>query len=231
MSILTIADIDHSLLFYLNGSDSLFYDNFMSVLTSGFTWIPLYITLLAIVIKNNETMTQILLIVGCSLLCVVLVDGVADFIAKPYFQRWRPSNDPFIKYAVQVVGNNRGSKYGFFSAHAANTFSLAMFFSLLIRNKLFTTVMIGWSLLNCYTRVYLGVHYPSDILCGLAWGAVSGLIAYMLYFRIYYRISPKINYVSTQYSSTGYELSGICLVVLVFLFTLMYALLRALIVN
>ena len=75
MNVLTIADIDRSLLFFLNGSDSLFYDNFMSVLTSGFTWIPLYIALLAIVIKNNETMTQILLIVGCALLCVVIADG------------------------------------------------------------------------------------------------------------------------------------------------------------
>ena len=229
MNVLTIADIDRYLLFFLNGSDSLFYDNFMSVLTSGFTWIPLYIALLAIVIKNNETMTQILLIVGCALLCVVIADGVADFRAKPCCQRWLRCNDPIIEYDVQVVGNERGGKYGFFSAHAANTFSLALFFCMLVRNKLLTTVMLGWSLLNCYTRIYLGMHYPGDIVCGIAWGAVSGLIAYGVYFRIYYRISPKINYVSTQYSSTGYDLSDICMVALVFLFILMYALLRALI--
>lgn len=230
MNILTIADVDRELLFLLNGSDSLFYDQFVCVLTSGLTWIPLYLALLAIVVRNNETMTQILLIVGCALLCVALADGMADFVAKPYFQRWRPSNDPMIKYAVHVVGNVRGSDYGFFSAHAANTFSLAVFFCLLVRNKLLSTVLFGWSLLNCYTRVYLGLHYPSDILCGLLWGGVSGLIAYGVYYRAYYSISPKINYVSTQYTSSGYDLSGICIVALVFLGTLMYALMRALII-
>lgn len=230
MNILTIADVDRELLFMLNGSDSLFYDQFVCVLTSGFTWIPLYLALLTIVVRNNETMSQILLVVGCALLCVVLADGMADFVAKPYFQRWRPSNDPMIKYAVRVVGNMRGSDYGFFSAHAANTFSLAVFFCLLVRNRLLSTVLLGWSLLNCYTRVYLGLHYPGDILCGLLWGGVSGLVAYGVYYKVYYRISPKINYVSTQYTSSGYDLSGICMVALVFLCTLMYALMRALII-
>lgn len=105
---------DRDLLLAMNGSESLFIDNWMMMLTCGFTWIPLYIALLYIVIKNNETMTQILLIVGCSLLCVVLADGVADFIVKPLVGRWRPSNDPIIKYAVQVVDGMRGSDYGFF---------------------------------------------------------------------------------------------------------------------
>lgn len=229
MNFLTIADIDRQLMFMLNGSDSLFYDRFVSVLTSGFTWIPLYIALLIIVVKNNETMSQIMLVVGCALLCVFLADGGADFIAKPYFQRYRPSNDPVIKYAVQVVDNVRGGDYGFFSAHAANTFSIALFFSLLVRNRLLTTVLVGWSLLNCYTRVYLGLHYPGDIVCGLLWGTVCALIAYGVFYRVYYRISPKINYVSTQYSPSGYDLSDICMVAIVFLFSMMYALYRALI--
>ena len=162
----SLYDFDRELLLLLNGSDSAVMDNFMFVLTSGTTWIPLYAVLMYIVVKNNETMSQILLVVGCSALCVFLADGVADFIAKPYFQRWRPSNDPMLKYTIAIVEGVRGSDYGFFSAHAANTFSLALFFSLLVRSRLMTTLMVGWSLLNCYTRMYLGLHYPGDILCG-----------------------------------------------------------------
>ena len=142
MNIQPIIDFDRSLLLMLNGSDNLFYDNLMAVLTSGLTWIPLYLALLVAVIKNNEKVMQILLVVGCALLCVVLADGGADFLAKPFFQRWRPSNDPMIKHMVHVVNGVRGGDYGFFSAHAANTFSLALFFSLLIRNRLLTFVMV-----------------------------------------------------------------------------------------
>ena len=87
IDIQTILAEDRSLLLALNGSDSLFLDGWMALLTSGFTWIPLYVALLYLVIKNNETMAQILLIVGCSLLCVAMADGVADFVAKPLVGR------------------------------------------------------------------------------------------------------------------------------------------------
>jgi undecaprenyl-diphosphatase len=163
-----MLEIDRQLLLLLNGSDSVFFDKLIMALTSGFTWIPLYLALLYVVVKNNETTAQILLIIGCAVLCIALADGVADFIAKPYFQRWRPSNDSVIKYAVKVVDNVRGGDYGFFSAHAANTFSLAVFFSLLIKDRLLTLTLVFWSLLNCYTRMYLGLHYPLDILAGLS---------------------------------------------------------------
>lgn len=215
IDIQTILAFDRDLLLAMNGSDSLFLDRWMMLLTCGFTWIPLYIALLYVVIKNNETMTQILLILGCSLLCVVLADGVTDFIVKPLVGRWRPSNDPIIKYAVQVVDGMRGGDYGFFSAHAANTFSIALFFCLLVRSKILSASLIIWSLVNCYTRIYLGLHYPLDILCGLLWGAAVGVFAYYVYCKVYNRISPVNNYVSTQYTSTGYSLDDVDMVELV----------------
>ena len=193
-----ILQFDQDLLLALNGSNSLFLDGWMACLTCGFTWIPLYVSLLYLVIKNNETMAQILLILGCSLLCVVMADGVADFIVKPLVGRWRPSNDPFIKYAVRVVGGMRGSDYGFFSAHAANTFSIAIFFCLLVRSKILSTSLIVWSLVNCYTRMYLGLHYPLDILCGLLWGGVVGIVSYIVYHKVYSRIAPANNYISAN---------------------------------
>jgi undecaprenyl-diphosphatase len=195
---------DQQLLLWFNGSDSLFVDRLAVVLTSGLTWIPLYLALFYLVVRNNETMLQIALVMGCSLLCLLLADGMADGIVKPLVGRWRPSNDPYFKYVVEVVGNHRDTNYGFFSAHAANTMSIATFFSLLVRNRLFNFALIVWSLINCWTRMYLGLHYPSDILCGLAWGVASGMICYFVFHQFYYKVSPKINYISSQYTSTGY---------------------------
>ncbi len=224
----TLAETDRYLLALFNGSDSLFLDNLAVILTSGLTWIPLYLSLLYVVIKNNETMRQILLVIGCVLLCIILSDGVADFIAKPMMARLRPTYDPLVKYSVELVNGIRGNQYSFFSAHASNTFCIAMFFSLLIRNRRFMLAMVLWSLVNCWTRLYLGVHYPSDVFVGIVWGAIVGLVVYFLYFKIYLRISSDLNYISSKYTSTGYSHEDIDIVLLVMVLTLLYVIIRAL---
>ncbi len=226
----TLTDIDRSILAFFNGSDSLFVDNLAVILTSGLTWIPLYLSLLYVVIKNNETMKQIMLVIGCVILSIVLSDGVADFIVKPMVERLRPSNDPLIKYTVNVVEGIRGNSYSFFSAHASNTFCIAMFFSLLVRNKVFVVTMVSWSLINCWTRMYLGLHYPSDILVGLIWGGVSGSLAYYIYIKSYLRIYKDFNYISSRYTSTGYNRFDADIVLLVLILTLLFAITKALII-
>lgn len=228
MDLQSLLEVDQQLLHFFNGSNNMFLDGVVSVLTSGMTWIPLYLALLCLVIKNNETMPQIMLIIGCSALCILLADGVADGLAKPYFARFRPANDPFIKYSIDVVHNFRGDGYGFFSAHAANTMSIAVFFCLLVRNRLLSFTMLLWSLVNAWTRLYLGVHYPSDILCGLLWGGVSGVVAYIVYHYVYRKISANANYISTQYTTTGYDINEVNVVLTVLAFTLVYVVLRAL---
>jgi undecaprenyl-diphosphatase len=215
MTLESLIDLDQTLLLWFNGSDSLFLDRFVELLTSGLTWIPLYIALFYLVVKNNETMVQIALVMGCAGLCILLADGMADGIVKPLVARPRPSMDPYIKYVVNVVDNQRGSGFSFFSAHAANTMSLAVFFSLLVRNRLFNTVMIIWSLLNCWTRLYLGLHYPVDILCGMVWGVIAGLISYLVFYKLYFKFSPKFNYISSQYTATGYSRVDIDVVMMV----------------
>lgn len=226
----TLTDIDRSVLAFFNGSDSLFVDNLAVILTSGLTWIPLYLSLLYVVIKNNDTMKQIMLVVGCVILSITLSDGMADFIVKPMVERLRPSNDPFIKYTVNVVNDMRGSSYSFFSAHASNTFCVAMFFSLLVRNKVFVITMVSWSLVNCWTRMYLGLHYPSDILAGLVWGGISGSLAYYVYIKSYLHIYKDFNYISSRYTSTGYNRFDADIVLLVLILTLLFAITKALII-
>lgn len=224
-----IQDMDMQVLSLFNGSDNIMLDQMVQILTSGLTWIPLYVMLFFVVMRNNETMGQIALVVGSAIFCVLFADGLVDGIIKQLAERWRPSNDPTFKYMVQVVDDIRPKGYSFCSAHAANTMSLAVFFSLLIRSKMLTITLVIWSLINCWTRLYLGVHYPSDILCGMIIGIIVGILAYLLYYKIYLRISPKINYISNQYTSTGYDHDDIDKAMVILMLTLVYVVTRSVI--
>lgn len=222
-----IQDMDMQVLSLFNGSDNIMLDQMVQILTSGLTWIPLYVMLFFVVMRNNETMGQIALVVGSAIFCVLFADGLVDGIIKQLAERWRPSNDPTFKYMVQVVDDIRLKGYSFCSAHAANTMSLAVFFSLLIRSKMLTITLATWSLINCWTRLYLGVHYPSDILCGMIIGIIVGILVYLLYYKIYRRISPKINYISNQYTSTGYDHDDIDKAMVILMLTLVYVVTRS----
>ena len=226
-----IQDMDMQVLSLFNGSDNIMLDQVVQILTSGLTWIPLYVMLFFVVMRNNETMGQIALVVGSAIFCVLFADGLVDGIIKQLAERWRPSNDPTFKYMVQVVDDIRPKGYSFCSAHAANTMSLAVFFSLLIRSKMLTITLVIWSLINCWTRLYLGVHYPSDILCGMMIGIIVGILVYLLYYKIYLRISPKINYISNQYTSTGYDHDDIDKAMVILMLTLVYVVTRSVVMT
>lgn len=117
------------MLHFFNGSGNMLLDQIVWLLSSGLTWVPLYLALFYIVMRNNETMSQIGLVVLMAILCIFFSDGLVDGIIKPLVARWRPSNDPVIKYTIEVVNNMRLKDFSFCSAHAANTMSLAVFFS------------------------------------------------------------------------------------------------------
>lgn len=226
----SIIQMDKQLLLTLNGSDSLFLDYLVKTLTTATTWIPLYLSLFYIVIKNNDNMRRILTIICCAGLCVLLAGTVDDLLVKPTVARWRPTHDYQIGMLVDVVDGYRGGNYGFFSAHAANTFSIAIFFSLLIRDRLLTLILVCWSLTNCWTRLYLGVHYPLDILCGLLWGGIVGTGVYFLQSRIEKKAQHSDKgYVSTRYTSTGYNTTDSLIVAVVMALTIIYCIIRSLI--
>lgn len=223
----TILQLDQQLLLALNGSHSLFVDTLAQALTTAATWIPLYLSLFYLVIRNNENVQQILLVVAGAALCAVLAGTVDDALVKPMVARWRPTHDPAIGCLVDVVDGYRGGSYGFFSAHAANTFSLAIYFCIVVRSRLLSVSLVLWSLANCWTRVYLGVHYPGDILCGILWGTVVGTALAMLHFRLRRSLFGPPRYISSQYTSTGYERTDADIVVAVLALTVAYALIRA----
>lgn len=211
-----IIQFDKQLLLMLNGSDSTFLDWVVMTLTNAKTWIPLYLSLLYVVIKANRNVREVLIILAAAGLCVLLAGTIDDEIVKPLVARWRPGHDPEIGHLVDTVDNYRGGRYGFFSAHASNTFSLALFFSLLMRQRMLTIALISWSLVNCWTRMYLGVHFPGDITVGLIWGALMGWLVY----RIYLRFATPAHYER--------QLTYIPIIVL--LLTVVYAMLRSWIV-
>ena len=228
MSLYEIIDIDRQWLLALNGSDSLFLDGLVKTLTTASTWIPLYIALLYLVIKNNDQWQKMLLIVGAALTCVVLAGSLDDIFVKPMVARWRPTHDPVIGMDVDVVNGYRGGSYGFFSAHASNTFSLAVFFVLLIRNKVLSIALVIWSLINCWTRIYLGVHFLGDILVGILWGGIVGVAVWCGMKRIEQRLfESKSTYVSEQYTSTGYETQDAEVVVSVLIYTFIFSIFKA----
>ena len=117
----------------------MFWDGFMWTVTDTKTWIPAVLVLLYVVFKNNRV-PQGIVITLMFALCVTLADQFASGLCKPYFARFRPTQDPELMYLVQTVNDYRGGLYGFISSHAANTFAVAMFASLLVRYLPFTCI-------------------------------------------------------------------------------------------
>ena len=220
--------LDKQWLLAVNGSDSLYLDRVAHVLTTALTWLPLYLSLFYVVLHNNDNFRRVLFVLAGAGLCVLLAGAVDDMIVKPTVARWRPTHDPEIGLLVDVVDGYRGGKYGFFSAHAANTFSIAVFFCWLIRSRLLSTALVIWSFTNCWTRMYLGVHFPGDILVGLTWGLIVGSFAYFVFYRVTRRLAASNHrFVSTNYTTTGYQRADCNIPVAVLVLTLLYALIKS----
>lgn len=221
---------EYGLLSFFNGSNSPFMDGFVSTFSVGYTWIPFYIMLIVLVIKNNKTMTQIFLAISCALLACLLSGGIADFIVKPLTMRVRPCDDPDLLGLIKVVPDFHVKGYSFYSSHAANTMALSVFIFLLVRSKFLGFAMALWALFSAYTRLYLGVHWPSDVFVGLIIGFIAGVVSYIIYIKAYYKISPHTHYISTHYTSTGYGHTDIDACLSIMVFTVIYAIIKSLII-
>ena len=223
----TLIEFDKQLLLWFNGSDSLFLDGMAKTLTTASTWIPMYLALFLMVLKNNDNIRQVLLILAAVGLCVFFAGSLNDLFVKPEVARWRPARDTEIAMLVDVVNDYRGGNYGFFSSHAANTFSIAIFFSLLVRSHVLTFFLILWSLVNCWTRMYLGVHYPIDIMCGLVWGGTVGTAIWYLHYRIKRYMGKNLGFISSQYTVTGYQLSDVNIIITIMSLTIVYSIIKS----
>lgn len=175
-----LKHIDSELFLALNKLHSPFFDFIMYWLSDTFIWIPFYLLLIFFIIKKFRLRSTIF--VSALILLIVIADQCSVHFFKDVFQRLRPCQDPDINDMVHLVKGHCGGMYGFVSSHAANTFALATFMSLLFNNKIYSYSLLLWAFLISYSRIYLGVHYPGDVICGAILG--SGLAIIMFYLSL-----------------------------------------------
>lgn len=166
--------------FALNGSDSAFLDRFMWLYTGKAVWLPL-IVLFLLVLTYKKNWRESMLVLLAIALTIVLCDQFASGICKPLFTRFRPTHHPDFMDQVKTVFGYRGGLYGFISSHAANAFGFATLMAWIMRDKLFGWTLFLWAALTAYSRVYLGVHFISDIVPGAISGVFFGYLVYKLY--------------------------------------------------
>ncbi|SEJ32925.1 undecaprenyl-diphosphatase [Dyadobacter koreensis] len=178
---------DQDLFLWLNGKHTPWIDTIMCWGTFKFTWIPMYIVLLFLTVRAEKFRS--IAIIATVLAAVILADKVTSGLMKPYFMRFRPCHEPLLSGLVHNVGGC-GGLYGFASAHAATSFSLAIVWFQLTKNKINNMGwLFAWAAFYSYSRVYVGVHYPGDILVGALVGLIVGWICvqlYLIFLKKYY---------------------------------------------
>lgn len=204
--------LERDLFFALNGSDSPFLDNLMWTYTRPIVWLPLFLFLIFMMFYKTPYKEAIL-----TLVLFLLVFGISDFVSssifKPLFHRFRPTHYPGFEQYVDIVRNYRGGMYGFVSGHACTSFGIATFISLLFRNKWVTITSILWASINSYSRIYLGVHFISDIV----FGALVGVLIAFLFFELYKWVRLKCFHVELSkplqsvYNEQSAKIISICI--------------------
>lgn len=175
-----LEKLDQQLFLFLNSLHSPAWDKVMVLVSAKLTWVPLYLFILVLLaIKYRRSF---LIIIPLIILTITAADQLSVHAFKEVFMRLRPCHEPSLEGLVHTVNDKCGGMYGFVSSHAANSFAAAVLSIGLLRKKWFTALMISWAVLVSYSRVYLGVHYPGDIIAGAALGALLGYLFYTLYF-------------------------------------------------
>jgi len=174
-----LIQLDTELFLFLNGIRSEFLDVIMYYVSKTSTWLPLYVGIVFFMVKREKKQ------VVWALLAIAVLVTAADQISvkafKDVFQRLRPCHNAELEGLVHLVKGHCGGQFGFVSSHAANTFATALFTLLYFKNRMFSVGIIVWALVVSYSRIYLGVHYPGDVLGGAVLGSIIGLAVYKSY--------------------------------------------------
>lgn len=177
--------IDRSVLLAINGAHAPWLDAVMLAISDRFTWIPVYVLFLLLVQRRTgwRGLWWSVPVVGLMILCS---DKGSVELFKETAQRLRPCHEPELIGFVRLVPESCGGQYGFISSHASNHFAIAVFMIAVLRGRprWSTKALIGWALLIAYSRVYLGVHYPGDVLVGGLFGALIGTIFAYLFNQV-----------------------------------------------
>lgn len=188
-----MISIDQDFFLFLNSLNSPFWDQVMSAISGRLIWIPLYLAIVYVLSRKLRRKMFILVLV---IAAVVVLGNELSVIIKNLVQRPRPCHEPALEGMVHIVNGKCGGLYGFVSSHATNAFSVALLSLSFIRVRWFSFGIIFWALLVSYSRIYLGVHYPGDIICGSLLGALTGWGGYKLFEIINRRVLLKSQYFS-----------------------------------
>jgi undecaprenyl-diphosphatase len=183
-----INELDTQAFLWLNSFHTDSIDPIMAWITAKNSWIPMYAIIIGILFwrYKKNSIGMLLMII----LSVIISDQLCSSILKPLIHRLRPCHEPSLQNLVHIVGNC-GGQFGFCSSHAANSFSLAMSLFLLVGKKYrFIKLFFIWAIIVSYSRIYVGVHYPLDVLAGAGIGVLVSLFC----FKIYQKYLSKITY-------------------------------------
>lgn len=165
---------DKELFLFFNGFHNELWDTIMWYVSKTTPWIPLYIGIIAwLFFKNNYKQASVALLMVVPLMFAT--DSGSVHLFKEVFERLRPCHDPDLTDLIHNV-RRCGGKFGFISSHASNTFGVAVFFLMLFKNRNWTIGLLLWASLVSYSRIYLGVHFPADIIGGAIWGTIWAVI-------------------------------------------------------
>lgn len=201
-----LNNLDHTLMLQLNYDGGALLDAFWYAVSYKFSWIPLYVAILIAFIRLDRLQAfpsksalrrggfllavlflrprgHLLLLILITVLIILAADQLSSGLIKPLVERPRPSHEPGIMEQLHYVNDYHGGRFGFVSSHAANTAALALWISLLFRQRALWCAMCSFFVINSYSRIYLGVHYPGDILCGTLVGIGCALLGFALYKR------------------------------------------------
>lgn len=188
-----ILELDKELFLYLNSFYNDFMDTIMLMVTRKETWVPFYLTIVFFFVKNYRSKSlMILLFMG---LTIVLSDQVSVLL-KVTLQRLRPTHEPALEGMIHVVFQ-KGGLYGFVSSHASNMFAVFAFTSCIFKNRSYYVLLLFWALLVSYSRIYIGVHYPLDVICGALLGWLLGVLMFKVLMLVenhfFIARTPKIS--------------------------------------
>ncbi|MDE6741793.1 MAG: phosphatase PAP2 family protein [Muribaculaceae bacterium] len=181
----TLTSLDEQILLFFNGHHTAFMDETMALITGKWIWIPFYLVLIDILFKKLGPKYAALTLAAV-VLAILMTDQICASVIRPFVGRLRPCNpDNPIYGMITLVKEIHPGGYSWPSCHAANTFALATLLSCVMRSRKFTAMIFIWATIVSVSRLYCGVHYPTDILCGAAFGSVIGYLSLEAVSRLY----------------------------------------------